>query len=255
MELFLILLLVSALAFAILWSLLKTGGNNKPVSSNTIEIEVNSLIESYLVVSDNAVGHYLVFDIESTGLPKDYNAEPEDLRNWPSIVSIGYLLYDIEGKLVANNSFLIKQKRRIPKKSTMIHGITNEMCETQGIEVKDAIEHLLQIQSMSSIIIAHNIKFDLPILQSMFLKENYEKPFTEHLKVCTMESSTDFCQLENYFGNGYKYPKLTELLTKCFEVSGYDVTIHEQHKADMDALFTAISFFKLMEFGIIRIPK
>ena len=36
----------------------------------------------------------LVFDIETTGLPKDMKGDIKDSSNWPDIVQLSWLVYD-----------------------------------------------------------------------------------------------------------------------------------------------------------------
>ena len=43
---------------------------------------------------------YLIFDTETTGLPKNWNAPVTDVDNWPRCVQIAWQLHDREGKLL-----------------------------------------------------------------------------------------------------------------------------------------------------------
>ena len=52
--------------------------------------------------------YYLFFDTETTGLPNDYNASPNQLDNWPRIVQIAWLLHDCEGNEISKNEFIAK---------------------------------------------------------------------------------------------------------------------------------------------------
>ena len=47
---------------------------------------------------------FLIFDTETTGLPRDYNAALTDLDNWPRMVQIAWQLHDKTGKLLNNDS-------------------------------------------------------------------------------------------------------------------------------------------------------
>jgi len=31
---------------------------------------------------------YLAFDVETTGLPNDFDAPPEEIENWPEVIEI-----------------------------------------------------------------------------------------------------------------------------------------------------------------------
>ncbi len=43
---------------------------------------------------------FLVFDTETTGLPRDWNAPKSDFSNWPRVVQLAWQLYDEQGRLL-----------------------------------------------------------------------------------------------------------------------------------------------------------
>jgi len=49
---------------------------------------------------------YLIFDTETTGLPKDFKAPITDADNWPRCVQIAWQLHDDMGNLVEQKDFL-----------------------------------------------------------------------------------------------------------------------------------------------------
>ena len=51
---------------------------------------------------------YLIFDTETTGLPKRWDAPLNDLDNWPRCVQVAWQIHDNKGELVSQKSFLIK---------------------------------------------------------------------------------------------------------------------------------------------------
>ncbi|TNB23458.1 hypothetical protein EME97_28790, partial [Klebsiella pneumoniae] len=50
---------------------------------------------------------YLVFDTETTGLPKNFNAPLSDSDNWPRMVQIAWQLHDDDGTLLAFADFIV----------------------------------------------------------------------------------------------------------------------------------------------------
>ena len=40
---------------------------------------------------------FLVYDTETTGLPRDYNAPMTDSENWPRLVQLAWQLHDEKG--------------------------------------------------------------------------------------------------------------------------------------------------------------
>ena len=51
---------------------------------------------------------YLIFDTETTGLPKNWKAPITDTDNWPRCVQIAWQLHDEMGELVEDQNYLIK---------------------------------------------------------------------------------------------------------------------------------------------------
>ena len=50
---------------------------------------------------------YLVYDTETTGLPKNWNAPITDSDNWPRMVQISWQVHDIKGDLVEVKNYII----------------------------------------------------------------------------------------------------------------------------------------------------
>ena len=68
---------------------------------------------------------YLIFDTETTGLPKKWNAPISDSENWPRCVQLAWQLHDNNGKLISNQSSIIKPDGfDIPFESEKVHGIS-----------------------------------------------------------------------------------------------------------------------------------
>ena len=65
---------------------------------------------------------YLIFDTETTGLPKKWNAPITDSDNWPRCVQLAWQLHDSKGALISDHSYLIKPENfNIPFESEQIH--------------------------------------------------------------------------------------------------------------------------------------
>ena len=45
----------------------------------------------------------LIYDTETTGLPRDWNAPISDSDNWPRLVQLAWQLHDANGKLATRN--------------------------------------------------------------------------------------------------------------------------------------------------------
>jgi len=51
---------------------------------------------------------YLIFDTETTGLPKNWKAPVTDLNNWPRLVQIAWVFTDKTGNVLNKSNYIIK---------------------------------------------------------------------------------------------------------------------------------------------------
>ena len=191
---------------------------------------------------------YLFFDTETTGLPKNYQAPLDDFLNWPRIVQIAWSLYDEEGNHWESYSYIIKPNGFIiSDEVAKIHRVSQERAMSEGVELREALEHFLKDAQSAEYLVAHNIDFDEKIIGSELLRENLSpNPFVGNNKICTMKSSVNFCKIEN--GRGfYKWPNLTELYGVLFSDAFPDA-----HDALIDVNACAKCFFELKRRGIFN---
>ena len=188
---------------------------------------------------------YLFFDTETTGLPKKWKATLEDLDNWPRLVQLAYLLFDGEGKQIAGGDFIIKPDGFvIPVESSRIHGITNERANEEGEALDTVLRDFYALIDQAQYLVAHNMNFDEKIVGAEFLRNNMENSIEMKDKICTMQSSVDFCALSGPYG--YKWPKLSELHQQLFGCN-----FEEAHNAAADIQATARCFWELRRLGEI----
>lgn len=207
--------------------------------------------------STKTTGKYLVFDTETTGLPINKHAPPDDFKNWPYVVQIAWLLFDDEHKLIEHNNFYLKQQVVIPADATNIHGITTAMMLEQGIEPPNVYANFKKAIDNTEYLISHNIDFDIPIVHCDFLRNGMQWDFPNNRLLCTMKTGTSFCKIPQRNGE-YKWPSLTELYQKCF-YPGYSMKVFPDetstsnvHSANIDAAMTAQCFFKLKNLGFFK---
>src|SRR5690554_8129832 len=80
---------------------------------------------------------YLIFDTETTGLPKRWDAPVSDSDNWPRCIQIAWQLHDEMGKLVKHRDYLIKPDGfNIPYESEQIHGISTDLATENGTSLR-----------------------------------------------------------------------------------------------------------------------
>ena len=136
----------------------------------------------------------LVFDVETTGLPKKRKAALDDFDNWPYIVQLSWVVYDvIEGGIESINDSIIMLPENIviPQESTLVHGITNEIMVKEGKDLKKELIYFLTDCANSDLLVAHNIEFDETIISVECLRNFYNNSFKDIKtpRYCTMRKS------------------------------------------------------------------
>ena len=77
---------------------------------------------------------YLIFDTETTGLPKRWDAPVSDTDNWPRCVQIAWQLHDARGVLLEQFDALVQPDGfNIPFEAEQIHGISTRLAREEGI--------------------------------------------------------------------------------------------------------------------------
>ena len=166
----------------------------------------------------------LIFDTETTGLPKDFKGSLYDSENWPYIVQLSYIVFDCKLNTIlykVNNFIKLPKDIIIPESSIAIHHITNEMCEKNGVDIKFALNEFNNYAKLATRLVAHNISFDKRIIIVESIRNKILSIFTKNpATYCTMKSTVDKCKIERKYQNGtsyFKYPTLTELHQHLFQ--------------------------------------
>ncbi len=191
---------------------------------------------------------YLIFDTETTGIPRNKTAPLTDLENWPRLVQIAWQLHDANGKLIAQHNYIIKPEGfDIPYKAEQIHGVSTKRAITEGHDISIVFEAFIFDLGRTKQLVGHNIEFDVNIIGAEFLRKQIPiDDFLNLKKVDTGIVSIDFCQLSGGIGGRLKMPRLTELHEKLFKKNFGDA-----HDAAYDVAATARCFFGLITKKII----
>ncbi len=190
---------------------------------------------------------YLIFDTETTGLPRNYAAPLTDFDNWPRCVQLAWQVHDETGKLLSSGDYIIKPDGfTIPYNSEKIHGISTERAHKEGVPFSEAMDYFSQNLEKCTFVAGHNLEFDLNIMGSEYLRMGRENPLSQKIAIDTKDESTEFCAIPGGRGR-YKWPTLAELHNKLFEV-GFE----EAHNAAADVDATARAFLELVRIGVIQ---
>jgi len=186
---------------------------------------------------------FLVFDTETTGLPKKWKAPLNDFDNWPRMVQLAWQCHDLQGRfLFAKNHVIKPDGFSIPDEVVKVHGISNEIANQKGIPLKEALIEFFEDVKKAKFIIGHNIEFDINIVGSELLRCGMPEIMTKAPQICTKVESTEFCAI---LKNGKpKWPTLTELHTKLF-----GEPFNEAHNAAADVEATTRCFLELIRVG------
>lgn len=190
---------------------------------------------------------FIIFDTETTGLPKNFNAPVSDSDNWPRLVQLAWQIHDEKGDLVEAHDHIIKPEGfKIPYNATKIHGITNEKAEQEGVELLWLLEEFNRALAIAEFVVGHSIQFDLNIMGAEYYRKALNTPMTHMTPLDTMDSSINYCQLPGGKGGGYKRPTLTELHYTLFQEK-----FDEAHNATADVEATARCFLELARLDVI----
>ncbi|MBM3433316.1 MAG: DNA polymerase III subunit alpha [Bacteroidetes bacterium] len=184
---------------------------------------------------------YLVFDTETTGLPRDWNAPLSDVDNWPRVVQVAWQLHDPDGALIEARDFLIKPEGfNIPFGAEEIHGISTELARTEGVSAPDALAAFQSALDRTQFMVGHNLKFDLNALGAEYVRLGWDESWITKPVLDTMTPQT--AALVGIPGrSGFKPAKLGELHAKLF---GQEFS--EAHNATADVEATARCFWELV---------
>ena len=186
---------------------------------------------------------YLIFDTETTGLPKSWNAPITDTDNWPRCVQIAWQLHDEMGNVLEHNDFLIQPEGyNIPFDAERIHGISTELAAQEGIDLEKGLHLFNEALAKTKFIVGQNLQFDLNIMGCEFHRLGVETPLAKLpiLDTCTEKTAT-LCQIPGGRGGKFKLPTLTELHKHLF---GTD--FNEAHNATADVEATTRCFLELI---------
>ena len=190
---------------------------------------------------------YLIFDTETTGLPKSWNAPITDTNNWPRCVQIAWQLHDTYGKLIEHQDFLIKPEGfNIPYDAEQIHGISTQLAQEKGVDLAVVLQKFNEALSKTDFVIGQNVGFDLNIMGCEFYRKTTKTKLNDLpiLDTCT-EKTAKLCEIPGGRGGRFKLPTLTELHKHLFQVP-----FGEAHNATADVEATTRCFFELIRKGI-----
>ena len=186
----------------------------------------------------------LAFDTETDGLVLD--KEKPTHPSQPHLAQLGCVLYDDNNTEIMTVNLLIKPINWImPLTATAVHGLTTESLNVHGIPLVVALALFSNMVKISNRQVAHNISFDIKVMQAEF--HRLGRPFPAMNPLCTRELSEPILKLPPTerrikYGHGdkFKSPNLTE----CWRFF-FDEPLIGAHGAQVDARASARVLFEI----------
>ncbi|MGV1011559.1 MAG: DNA polymerase III subunit alpha [Flavobacterium sp.] len=186
---------------------------------------------------------YLIFDTETTGLPKKWAAPISDTDNWPRCIQIAWQLHDEMGNLLEHQDYLIQPEGfNIPYDAERIHGISTELAQQRGVSLREMLDKFNTALSKAKFIVGQNLGFDVNIMGCEFYRMGIQSPMSSMpiLDTCT-EVTASLLKLPGGRGGKFKLPTLTELHQYLF-----NQPFAEAHNATADVEATTRCFLELI---------
>jgi DNA polymerase-3 subunit alpha len=186
---------------------------------------------------------FLIFDTETTGLPKKWDAPISNTDNWPRCVQIAWQIHNEYGELIEYHDYLIKPEGyNIPYDAEQIHGISTELALEKGEDLEKVLYLFNEALSNSKFVAGHNVKFDLDIMGCEYYRKDVKTLLKDLpvLDTCTEVTAT-MCQIPGGRGGKFKLPTLTELHQHLF-----NAPFSEAHNATADVEATTRCFLELI---------
>ncbi len=186
---------------------------------------------------------YLIFDTETTGLPKRWDAPITDTDNWPRCVQIAWQLHDELGNLAEHQDYLIKPDGfNIPYESEQVHGISTALAEQEGVSLAEVLEKFNEALAKTKFVVGQNVGFDVNVMGCEFHRLEIENALQELpvLDTCT-EHTAELCKIPGGRGGKFKLPTLIELHEYLF-----GEPFAEAHNATADVEATTRCFLELI---------
>ena len=156
----------------------------------------------------------LIFDTETSGIPYRTRAEGYTYTNLDHfknarLLSISWIILDNNYNIVSKDTYYIKPDNfEISSDSIKIHGLTKEFLVENGITIHELLLNLNGLFEKYNItlLIAHNVNFDINILKSELYRYAYNitlNKINNCKSYCTMFKSQNVMNVR-------KWPKLAE---------------------------------------------
>ena len=189
----------------------------------------------------------LVFDTETSGLNPQWNV----------ILQLSYQIVDTDSwatlKTINHYFAWPEDKAKVTQEAIAVNGLTEEFLGSKQLSNrKTALEEFVKDKDSCDLLVAHNLEFDKNFIIAACREEGVKYANSGWAKSYdTMKRTTSYCQIPKAWGNGYKWPKLTEL-ADCLYIDYSNISLHD---SSGDVELTKLCFEGIVANGLYSIPK
>lgn len=187
----------------------------------------------------------LIFDTETSGL------DPQ----WNVILQLSYQIVDSDSwatqKTVNHYFSWPENKARVTQEAIAVNGLTEETLGSKQLSKrKTALEEFVSDKDSCDLLVAHNLEFDKKFIIAACREEGVKFANSGWAKSYdTMKRMTSYCQIPKDWGNGYKWPKLTEL-ADCLGIDYSRISLHD---SSGDVELTKLCFEGIVAEGLCNL--
>lgn len=189
---------------------------------------------------------YIILDTETTGLSHTNNYKDLEKYDNSRMVQLSYMICDNDFNQIIMKDFIIK-RNNFEINNTEFHNITNEISDTDGINLNEVSNEFYKDILNAKYIIAHNAIFDINILKSEFYRNELNHIIDEldnKIIICSMEKTKYIVNAKNKKTNKIKYPSLNELY---YYTCGENMTNHHNSKYDVLNLYKSLQMITIQQ--------
>lgn len=178
---------------------------------------------------------FFLFDIETDGLIIN--------NNYPKIVQISWMIMDTKGIVYKKATELVNSNFNEKSKAFKIHKLNADIIKKIGKKPSEVFLDITYDLKHCKFITAHNLKFDLSILENEFENHQIDFNFNNLTQFCTMKFGTKLLNKRNAV---VKNPKMIELYEHLFNHK-----VKQFHNANSDVTILAKCVKELLYKGKI----
>ncbi|MDQ8209468.1 3'-5' exonuclease [Coraliomargarita sp. SDUM461003] len=188
---------------------------------------------------------HLIIDTETTGLTPLSFVTERNYKQWPRMIQIAWGLVGKDSIEIDHRALIRPDGFKIPYSAMRIHGITQQQAEEEGEDLQLQLKTLNNVMKDADSIVAHNLNFDLGIIQSEAMRIDFPLTFPEK-RYCTAYMGQTYLRKEKKQRLA-NFPRLGELHK---ELLGFDY--EPKHDALADVIACAGVFEHLRRLGYAK---